>query len=796
MTITDSPLVSGFKKPFFRQGAGLAPRAPTLQSLDQSIAMTGATQDLSNADRYFLANPANAAYKPSRFGATPGTAAEASDLGRRIEVLSSLRDNMASRLQDDQPAAAPLPAAGFAQQAPGVTPPTPDPFSFTDQKPAGRDWSAGALLLAGGTGNAGETADELIARISKQYGVSGTGSAQPAQPAPQPKPKQEQPAPGSLLLGTIARRNAETAKAANYARGTAKVEGPGTRTSDSVPAMLSRDEAVLPAKTVDAIGGPAAVEHLITKTNGKPPVATAREPGALLKGESRTIKGKGSATSDSIPAKVKQTGEKILVSNGERILSARQDALLAKIAAALGFDSVDDLLASGTGKPVGAILKGGKAAAANGAVVDPEGLMKKVAANNPGIEYKAPQPDLATQAVQSTQEPQSSSLGDMAGAATTAAVATAAKPLAHIIDATANRVASLMGRERPNDTSTADFIYGAADKASTDLDHAWKNGPLSRMADAAGWKLKPSANPAPVTAPAAPYGLDMDTRSEARRATDAKANSEALTYSELGGRALGGSVPKNMSASIDQATGSPTLRFNSVSDIAGTRRPQANGEGVASMRQAGGGFKNIVVGASNYTDAQGNPTADWTKTAQYADATARAKKEQDTLRRIQYANAETAAKFGDPRYLEALTKGDAGKLLIGSAETDQRLKQAQAGSAETMAALQTRAIAGDADALATLQAISGHEPRATAHVVGGGEDENGRPQEQFLAVTDSRGRLIGGGTATELKRQQQARQPATAPTQEEVSSALKKLPKEEVIKRLKSAGIDPKNYVL
>ncbi|WP_153116250.1 hypothetical protein [Rhodocyclus tenuis] len=250
MAITDSPLVSGFKKPVFRQGARMAPRAPTLQSLDQSIAMAGATQDLSNADRYFLANPTNAAYKPSRFGATPGTAAEASDLGRRIEVLSSLRDNMAERLQADQPSAATLPAASVAQQAPGVTPPTPDPFSFTDQKPAGRDWSAGALLLAGGTGNVGETADELIARISKQYVVSGTGSAQSAQAAPQPKPQQEQPAPGSLLLGTIARRNAETAKAANYSRGTAKVEGPGTRTSDSVPAMLSRDEAVLPGKTV------------------------------------------------------------------------------------------------------------------------------------------------------------------------------------------------------------------------------------------------------------------------------------------------------------------------------------------------------------------------------------------------------------------------------------------------------------------------------------------------------------------------------------------------------------------
>jgi hypothetical protein len=214
------------------------------------------------------------------------------------------------------------------------------------------------------------------------------------------------------------------------------------------------------------------------------------------------------------------------------------------------------------------------------------------------------------------------------------------------------------------------------------------------------------------------------------------------------------------------------------------------------MRQPGGGFKNIVVGSSNYTDAEGKPTSDWSKTTQYSDALARAKKEQETLRRTEYANAETAAQFGDPRRLHALAAGDAGKLLLGSAATDQRLKQAQAGSAETLASLQTKAIAGDADALATLQQISGHTPKVTAHVIGGGSDEMGRPKEQYLAVTDDRGRLINGGTPADLMKQQQPRQAAPTVSKEEVAAALKKLPKEEVVKRLKSAGLDPKTYGL
>jgi len=78
------------------------------------------------------------------------------------------------------------------------------------------------------------------------------------------------------------------------------------------------------------------------------------------------IVGPGTSTSDSIPAQVAQTGEPILVSNNERIVSAKQDAILQRIAEMLGFESVDQMFAQLTGEPVGPTMKDGVPALAGG----------------------------------------------------------------------------------------------------------------------------------------------------------------------------------------------------------------------------------------------------------------------------------------------------------------------------------------------------------------------------------------------------------------------------------------------
>lgn len=77
------------------------------------------------------------------------------------------------------------------------------------------------------------------------------------------------------------------------------------------------------------------------------------------------IRGAGTATSDDIPAKMRETGEPIMVSNGERIVSADQDELLNAIAQGAGYKSLDSLFAD-FGLPVGPKIKGGRRAAADG----------------------------------------------------------------------------------------------------------------------------------------------------------------------------------------------------------------------------------------------------------------------------------------------------------------------------------------------------------------------------------------------------------------------------------------------
>ena len=78
------------------------------------------------------------------------------------------------------------------------------------------------------------------------------------------------------------------------------------------------------------------------------------------------IEGEGTPTSDSIDAQVQPTGEPIKVSTGERILSAEQDAALEALAQTLGFETLEALLTSATGKPVGPTMKDGTPAAADG----------------------------------------------------------------------------------------------------------------------------------------------------------------------------------------------------------------------------------------------------------------------------------------------------------------------------------------------------------------------------------------------------------------------------------------------
>lgn len=81
--------------------------------------------------------------------------------------------------------------------------------------------------------------------------------------------------------------------------------------------------------------------------------------------EGGKIKGPGTAKSDSIPATVRETGEGIQVSNGERIVSVEQGKFLDTVARNAGYEGLDHMFKD-AGLPVGPAIKGGKRAAADG----------------------------------------------------------------------------------------------------------------------------------------------------------------------------------------------------------------------------------------------------------------------------------------------------------------------------------------------------------------------------------------------------------------------------------------------
>lgn len=177
--------------------------------------------------------------------------------------------------------------------------------------------------------------EELMRQMAAKYGTPAAGPVKQApapQPAPQPAVQQQQP--GSLLTGAS---NALRGRAAQIERATAGYAKGGVPGRSPIVEEHASARANRQAK--------AAAEH--SQQGGK-------------------IQGPGTATSDSIPAQVRETGENILVSDGERIVSAKQEILLQRIAKMLGFESVDAMLEAGTGIPVGPTLKHGKRAAATG----------------------------------------------------------------------------------------------------------------------------------------------------------------------------------------------------------------------------------------------------------------------------------------------------------------------------------------------------------------------------------------------------------------------------------------------
>ena len=240
------------------------------------------------------------------------------------------------------------------------------------------------------------------------------------------------------------------------------------------------------------------------------------------------IVGPGTPTSDSIPAKVKETGENIAVSTDERILSGKQDAALESVAKSLGFPGLEAWLETMTGTPVGPTMKDGMAAAKDGA--DGKSF-DDIANQNPLAQYRVkPASNLTSTAVAPPPSEMSAPAPPATGGAFANAVGggisaiegaakyglgAAAVPFGKAADAVKNTVAGAFDATRPNPNAGVEEARAMMQSGREDFSAASKAFDIAKnpLVKAAGWA--PNEQQAPAPASAAPSAVTPAPASQA-----------------------------------------------------------------------------------------------------------------------------------------------------------------------------------------------------------------------------------------------------------------------------------------
>lgn len=323
---------------------------------------------------------------------------------------------------------------------------------------------------------------------------------------------------------------------------------------------------------------------------------------------------------DKVPAKVAETGEDILVSDGERIVNKKQNAALERLAAEAGM-SLDEYLERSTGEPVGPQMKKGLRAAEQG------WNRVHMPGDRVSVDFNpAPAPN-----------PARASSGKIT-------------PYQEKLDPEAlmRDVAKRHGLDYvPPSTPAAPTVQAVP---ATDPDTDGRRQYSPGMNSAFNYRGGHAPAPQPAAQQISPNDErfnSVDRRTPQEQATaGAQAGLEAKGLRNaqqfLGGE--GAAVPAGLTTTRQTETNAPLTKWVSKDDVAAAsiknNTPVENGTGIVTMRQKDGTFKNVVIGQSEYTGADGKPTSDWSKTQQYADAVTRFENNKAQLKQIQRERAE------------------------------------------------------------------------------------------------------------------------------------------------------------
>lgn len=656
------------------------------------------------------------------------------------DILNAAMDaEPPQRYLDYSPTQTPMQANAQRTRNPvAPAPRQPLPQLGDDQSP--QKWGSTALRsMSGGLrmaegGMVPETAEQVMARMASKYGTTGAAQAAPvAQPTPAPvqaaPPPVQPPKVGmsGLLgraVGSLRGADERLRQATNFAEG-GIVRGKGGPTDDEVPMTiggtdvnLSNKEAVLPVKTVDALGGPEAVEHLIETTNGKPPVRGGLRAGGGY------FTGTGGDVIDPKALRPEFRGQ--------------AQTPVIQPAANAGLEATRNIRAENAG------LK----------YIDPRATASPSA---------APTPQAPTQPL-----PRGEQFGrnaakvytDLGGARGMAGKAiNALVPAAAALDTMGDAGIRVEGnREGDATNETAGGMTRVANAAKEVGLRAgdWGTKGADMLMDLPLWAL----NKAGATSEGKPleYGLinknyrqgmrdanlagvtipqSSPEREMTQAPTKPKLRFEDLPQASSSNEGGVKSQPSVNPLSNDQSTlldntlgkdatlpqglrgrwaGNDPMKaqqFTSADNAAnGLRNNPANGHGVVSIKQKDGSFKNVLMGPSEYTAADGSKTSDWSKTSQFAQGTAQAAKDKVSLRDLEYSNAKfnaTSDQITDPNARAAGLRG----LAQYDVEEKQKAETAKnAASAESARIGHLLTERGQNITLAGHKAMQGNTDRA------------------------------------------------------------------------------------
>ena len=329
----DNPLEAVM--PFEPRQPAANPLQNQVNALDQKIAMGNAMDGLSNTERYQLANPTNAAYKPgSMMG---GTSADASMQRQQNSILQSLRSGIAAQMPDTQQSKwvgggteSSIPSIGDAFQigqprrfaAGGIVGLLKNRKKEIDDAINGAE-SPNAIVQANppsaGKPSMGSQADNYAAQAAK---LEAEQLAQARAKFTQPKKK------GFLGFANGGIPPKGNQQIADGLTQRARFEGKGGPREDQIPVKVAgqnikvsdgEEAMIIPAKTAANPEAMKAIMEIIRQTND------GREPGAQLKEGGKYAGGFVSVPSEK---------ERIAAENQARIDADAQRALQRGFAAA------------------------------------------------------------------------------------------------------------------------------------------------------------------------------------------------------------------------------------------------------------------------------------------------------------------------------------------------------------------------------------------------------------------------------------------------------------------------------